>query len=199
MIDVLAFLTFGESLFVAIALAVYAAVIWMIVDILRRSDFSGLEKVLWSIAGLVFSIATLIVYFVWVRKRDYALGAPFGEVRSRRTDSNRRPPVYKAGRVCGPLRLFPCIHAVSPRSALGPNDDATEPPAARVPASASAFSSLPGSAVELAAHASEGAGRDAQRPGTSRGTHSRARRPTARAGPTGQAARCRRGGATARR
>ena len=49
--------------------AVYAAVIWMIVDILRRADFSGLEKVLWSIAGLVFSVATLIVYFVWVRKR----------------------------------------------------------------------------------------------------------------------------------
>ena len=72
MTDVLAFLTFGESLFVALALAVYAAVIWMIVDILRRSDFSGLEKVLWSIAGLVFSIATLIVYFVWVRKRDYS-------------------------------------------------------------------------------------------------------------------------------
>ena len=63
------FLTFGESLFVALALAVYAAVI---VDILRRPDFSGLEKVLWSIAGLVFSVATLIVYFVWVRKRDYS-------------------------------------------------------------------------------------------------------------------------------
>jgi Zn-dependent protease with chaperone function len=70
--DVLAFLTFGESLFVALALAVYAAVIWMIVDILRRQDFSGLEKVLWSIAGLVFSFATLIVYFVWVRKREYS-------------------------------------------------------------------------------------------------------------------------------
>ena len=72
MTDVLAFLTFGESLLVAIALAVYAAVIWMIVDILRRPDFSGLEKVLWVIAGLVFSIATLIVYFFWVRKRDYS-------------------------------------------------------------------------------------------------------------------------------
>jgi Phospholipase_D-nuclease N-terminal len=70
--DVLAFLTFGESLLVAIALAVYAAVIWMIVDILRRPDFSGLEKVLWVIAGLVFSIATLIVYFLWVKKRDYS-------------------------------------------------------------------------------------------------------------------------------
>ena len=72
MTDALAFLTFGESLLVAIALAVYAAVIWMIVDILRRPDFSGLEKVLWVIAGLVFSIATLIVYFFWVRTREYS-------------------------------------------------------------------------------------------------------------------------------
>ena len=41
MTDVLAYLTFGESLFVALVLAVYAAVIWMIVDILRRPDFSA--------------------------------------------------------------------------------------------------------------------------------------------------------------
>ena len=71
MTEALAFLTFGESLLVALALAVYAAVIWMIVDILRRPDFSGLEKVLWVIAAVVFSIATLLVYFFWVRKRDY--------------------------------------------------------------------------------------------------------------------------------
>ncbi len=71
MTEVLAFLTFGESLLVALALAVYAAVIWMIVDILRRPDFSGLEKVLWVIAAVVFSIVTLLVYFFWVRKRDY--------------------------------------------------------------------------------------------------------------------------------
>jgi hypothetical protein len=70
--DVLAFLTFGESLLVALLLAVYAAVIWMIVDILRRPDFSGLEKVLWIIAAVVFSLATLIVYFFWVRNRDYS-------------------------------------------------------------------------------------------------------------------------------
>ncbi len=72
MIDLLGFLTFGESLLVALALAVYAAVIWMIVDILRRPDFSGLEKVLWVIAAVVFSLATLIVYVFWVRKRDYS-------------------------------------------------------------------------------------------------------------------------------
>ena len=71
MSDVLA-LTFGESILVVIVLAVYAAVIWMILDILRRPDLSCVEKVLWSIFGLVFSIATLIVYVVWVRKKDYS-------------------------------------------------------------------------------------------------------------------------------
>ena len=65
-------LTFGESLLLAVVLAVYAAVIWMIFDILVRSDFSGVEKVLWIIAALVFSIATLLVYVLWVRRKDYS-------------------------------------------------------------------------------------------------------------------------------
>ena len=72
MSDVVALTWFGESILVAVVLAVYAAVIWMIFDILRRPDFSGIEKVLWIIAGLVFSIATLLVYVLWVRKKDYA-------------------------------------------------------------------------------------------------------------------------------
>ena len=72
MSDVVALTWFGESILVAVVLAVYAAVIWMIVDILRRPDFSGVEKVLWSIAGIVFSIATLLVYVLWVRKKDYS-------------------------------------------------------------------------------------------------------------------------------
>ena len=74
MSDVLALTWFGESILVAVVLAVYAAVIWMIVDILRRPDFSGVEKVLWIIAGIVFSIATLLVYVLWVRKKDCGVG-----------------------------------------------------------------------------------------------------------------------------
>ncbi len=65
-------LTFGESILVAAVLAVYAAVIWMIFDIIVRRDFSGVEKVLWIIFALVFSIATLLVYVVWVRRKSYA-------------------------------------------------------------------------------------------------------------------------------
>jgi uncharacterized membrane protein len=69
--DVLA-LTFAESLLAVVVLAVYAAVIWMIFDVIVRRDFSGVEKVLWIIFALVFSIATLIVYVVWVRRKDYS-------------------------------------------------------------------------------------------------------------------------------
>ena len=65
-------LTFGESMLLVVVLAVYAAVIWMIFDILVRSDFSGVEKVLWIIFALVFSIATLLVYVLWVRRKRYA-------------------------------------------------------------------------------------------------------------------------------
>ena len=71
MIDVLA-LTFGESLLVAALLALAAAVIWMIVDILQRPDFTGVAKVMWIIFAIVFSVATLIVYVFWVRNRDYS-------------------------------------------------------------------------------------------------------------------------------
>jgi uncharacterized membrane protein len=65
-------MTFGESMALAVVLAVYAAVIWMIFDIVMRPDFSGIEKVLWIIAALVFSIATLLVYVLWVRRKDYS-------------------------------------------------------------------------------------------------------------------------------
>jgi drug/metabolite transporter (DMT)-like permease len=65
-------MTFGESMLLALVLAVYAAVIWMIFDIVTRPDFSGVEKVLWIIAALVFSIATLLVYVLWVRRKDYS-------------------------------------------------------------------------------------------------------------------------------
>jgi hypothetical protein len=65
-------LTFGESLLLVVVLAVYAAVIWMIFDIIVRSDFSGVEKVLWIIFAIVFSIATLLVYVLWARRKDYS-------------------------------------------------------------------------------------------------------------------------------
>lgn len=56
MIDVLA-RTAGQWALVAIAVAFYAAVIWMIVDIVRRPHFSDLAKALWIVTALLFSSA----------------------------------------------------------------------------------------------------------------------------------------------
>lgn len=71
MSDVVA-LTFAESVVVVVVLVLYAAVAWMIADIVMRPDFSASTKVLWSAVALVFSIAALIVYVFWVRKKDYS-------------------------------------------------------------------------------------------------------------------------------
>jgi hypothetical protein len=70
--EVLAWWTVGESLLVAVVVVFYVAVAWMIADVVMRPDFTGLEKALWSIAALVFSIVTFLVYVLWVRKKDYS-------------------------------------------------------------------------------------------------------------------------------
>ena len=61
-----------EILAIALAALVFAGVLWMIFDILTRPDFTGFQKILWIIFALVFNVATLIVYFFWVRKRNYS-------------------------------------------------------------------------------------------------------------------------------
>ena len=61
----------GILIFVAV-LAVCAAIIWLIVDVLGRPDFSGGMKALWMVLAVLFSIGTLIVYVLIVRKKDYS-------------------------------------------------------------------------------------------------------------------------------
>ena len=61
-----------EIVAIALAVLVFAGVLWMIFDIITRPDFTGFQKILWIVFGLVFSVATLIVYVFWVRKRDYS-------------------------------------------------------------------------------------------------------------------------------
>jgi hypothetical protein len=61
----------GIFIFVAV-LAVYAAVVWLIFDVLRRQDFSAGMKALWIILAFFFSIGALIVYLLVVRKKDYS-------------------------------------------------------------------------------------------------------------------------------
>ncbi len=61
-----------EILAIALAALVVAGVLWMIFDIVMRPDFTGFQKILWTVMALVFNVATLIVYVLWVRKRDYS-------------------------------------------------------------------------------------------------------------------------------
>jgi tryptophan-rich sensory protein len=61
-----------EVVAVALAALVFAGVLWTIFDILTRPDFTGFQKILWTVFALVFNVATLVVYVFWVRKRDYS-------------------------------------------------------------------------------------------------------------------------------
>ena len=61
-----------EIVAIALAALVFAGVLWMIFDILTRPDFTGFQKILWTVFALVFNVATLIVYVFWVRTRDYS-------------------------------------------------------------------------------------------------------------------------------
>lgn len=63
---------FGSSgflIFLAV-IVVAAAIVWLIYDVLQRSDMSVGTKVVWMILAVLFSIVTLIVYVVFFRKAD---------------------------------------------------------------------------------------------------------------------------------
>lgn len=71
MLEVLAVTGGGWALLIAATVA-YIMVVWMIFDIIVRPDFSAGMKILWIVFGILFSFATVLVYFLWVKKRDYS-------------------------------------------------------------------------------------------------------------------------------
>jgi hypothetical protein len=70
-VDVLA-LTDGTLAFVVLVLGLYLLVIWMLLEILFRADFSGWMKVAWVIVGLILAPVAVPVWFLWVRRIDYS-------------------------------------------------------------------------------------------------------------------------------
>ncbi len=52
-------------------IAFYAGVIWMVVDVIRRKDIGAGVKVLWIFAGLLFSLAAVLLY-LFVGKRRHS-------------------------------------------------------------------------------------------------------------------------------
>ena len=71
-VDVLAWWGTGAWVLMILVGLVYLAVFWMIFDILTRPDFSGAMKAAWVVVAIFFSIVTLGVYVLWVRKKDYS-------------------------------------------------------------------------------------------------------------------------------
>jgi hypothetical protein len=71
MLEVLAVTGGGWALLIAATVA-YIMVVWMILDIIIRSDFSVGLKIIWIVFGIFFSFATVLVYFLWVKRRNYS-------------------------------------------------------------------------------------------------------------------------------
>ena len=68
-------LTDGTWLLGALVLALYLLVIWMLLEILFRADFSGWMKVIWVVVALLFAPVAVPVWFLWVRRKDYSSSA----------------------------------------------------------------------------------------------------------------------------
>jgi len=63
--------TFWEWALIVIGGALYVAgVIWLLIDVLRRPDFSGGKKALWVAAAFLFTFVALIVYLIFFRGWD---------------------------------------------------------------------------------------------------------------------------------
>ncbi len=62
--------TVGSVLLVILGLIALAAWIWLIVDVIRRSDLSGGAKAAWIIFALIFPLLTVIVYLIVRRGRS---------------------------------------------------------------------------------------------------------------------------------
>jgi hypothetical protein len=61
----------GFWIFVGV-FVVAAAIVWLIYDLLRRSDMSVGTRIVWMVLAVLFSIVTLIVYVLFFRQRDEA-------------------------------------------------------------------------------------------------------------------------------
>ena len=58
----------GILIFTAV-LVVAAAVVWLIVDVLRRPDLSAGKKALWIVLAFPFTIITLLAYLIFGRRK----------------------------------------------------------------------------------------------------------------------------------
>ena len=65
-------LTDGTLLLAALVLALYLLVIWMLLEIIFRADFSGPMKLAWIFVALLLAPVAVPIWFLWVRRKDYS-------------------------------------------------------------------------------------------------------------------------------
>lgn len=63
MTDIFAFLT-GTSIPEIVILGFFILLVWAVIDVIRRNDLPGINKAIWLIALLVFSMATPLIYLI---------------------------------------------------------------------------------------------------------------------------------------
>jgi hypothetical protein len=61
----------GIFIFVAV-FAVFAAIVWLIHDVITRQDLSAGMKAVWIILAFLFSIGTLLVYALFFRRKGHS-------------------------------------------------------------------------------------------------------------------------------
>ncbi len=64
----------GTWLVAALVVALYLLVIWMLLEIIFRPDFSGGMKIAWIFVALLFAPVAVPIWFLWVRRKDYSGG-----------------------------------------------------------------------------------------------------------------------------
>jgi len=56
----------------AILVALGLLLIWMLLEIMFRSDFTGGMKIAWIVIAVLFAPVAIPVWFLWVRRKDYS-------------------------------------------------------------------------------------------------------------------------------
>lgn len=69
--EVLALLD-GTWLLAAGVVLLYLLVIWMLLEILFRADFSVGMKIAWIVVALLLAPVAVPIWFLWVRRKDYS-------------------------------------------------------------------------------------------------------------------------------
>lgn len=65
-------LTSGTWLLGALLVALGLLLIWMLLEIMFRADFTGGMKIAWIFVALLFAPVAIPVWFLWVRRKDYS-------------------------------------------------------------------------------------------------------------------------------